>query len=338
LIAWEPALLRWSPYDTLQTILIADSLNFIVEARDQFNRELQYQFWMGDSLIANRDSIWLQFNSLGETDVQARVIAEDYTTSITWHVTVTDLYISSHTPDTTSLTLRRGSTVDFSIDTVRTIFPLNEVEYFWRVSRDGEALPDAGAEPRATVEFLRSGHYTVEGLAYRGEASDAVVWDVAVSGAIWAFQPEATALTVVQDSSVEFMVLPSVSDSVNRFEWFLDGEIQADARDSVHSVHFVHLGDHTVTAILSDTLESDTVVWSVSVVAPTSVGKDGLEARPTGIRAAHEQIRSRTAAVREPHPGHRHLVALAARQLSDPRQFYERAAPLVGLRHHRAPQ
>ena len=279
-IVWGPILLRWSPQDTLLTILTGDSVNFVVEARNQFEQELGYQFWVSDTLHAISDSIWVTFDSLGVTDVVCRVINEQSVVSIGWHVTVDDFFISSFTPDTLNLAIHRGASIDFSLDTVR-YTEGDEPEYLWTKSNlsDPEQEPEvAGTEPRATIVFLQSGNYAVEGLAWRGESSDAVTWDVVVRGAIWSFAPEDLSLEVLPDSLVQFAVVPSEPENESlSIQWLVDGEV---AGEDTTSFEWSFSGadlkpSYQVTVVVADTVVLEVTVRDLGVGDDEEAGQAG---------------------------------------------------------------
>jgi len=275
-IFWEPVIFNWSPHDTVQTVLQGDSLTFIIRSRDQFGREMQYEWWEGDSLLSHDTTTTISFENLGIDTIQGRVIAENSTSNINWFVTVRDLFIVSYSPDNQSIDLRRGATQSFSLDTVRAIEG-DAVEYQWTLTNlNNFEREDAGGDAGVTVDFLRSGNYQMEGLAYRGESSDNVIWTIAVRSAILDFWPRSLRLSVPPDSSGEFGVIPfnPESDSLT-YRWELDGD--SVGSDSTVTLRFALDGfgnpSYQVSAIVMDGAEGDTVTWEVTVMEPDQVGK-----------------------------------------------------------------
>jgi len=272
---YEPTLLGWTPRDTMLAVLLDDSVHFAIQAAFYHQDSLNYSWWLnGDSLECDT-SIDLRFNELGEQLVTCRITALDYVISIRWHVTVSDLFIDSHSPDTLTLSLRRGTSQTFSLDTVRAVEG-DPVEYQWTLTNlDNFEREDAGGDAGVTVDFLRSGNYQMEGLAYRGESSNNVIWTIAVRSAILDFWPRSLRLAVPPDSLVNFGVLPfnPESDSLS-YAWYLDGELIG--QDSAVGWYFAPLDSqagrstYAVNAIVMDGMEGDTVRWTVSVRDPNA--------------------------------------------------------------------
>ncbi len=267
----EPTLLHWTPRDSMLTVLRGDSVYFAVRARFYHQDSLNYTWWMnGDSLDCDT-SISIRFEQLGNQDVTCRIGALDNTISIRWHVTVTDLYVHSFTPDSLNLALRRGASVDFAIDSVAAVGGNDNLQFLWTKSNlDNQGEPErSGEDAQATIPFLQSGNYAVEGFAYRGESHDAVVWNVAVRGAIWSFAPEDITLEVLPDSLVRFEVVPSEPDSVGwSITWLIDGEV-ARFEETMLDWRFFGEADscppHLVQVVVADSVEADTVTWEVTV-------------------------------------------------------------------------
>jgi len=270
--------LTWSPHDTLLTVLLGDTVQFGVSARREDGRRADEYWWMmGADTIAQDSVATYHFDQLGETDLTCNVTIEDWQFSITWHITVSDLFIAFHSPDTLSLTLRRGTSQTFSIDTVRAVEG-DPVEYQWTLTDlNNFERAETGTEASATIEFLRSGNYQMEGLAYRGESSDNVIWTIAVRSAILDFWPRELNLSVPPDSSSEFGVIPFNPDSDSlSYRWEVDGD--SVGSDSTVTLRFAwddrRIGNppHQVSAIVMDGGEGDTVRWEVTVREPGEVG------------------------------------------------------------------
>ncbi len=275
----DPMIIAHFPTDTMLTVLLQDSIRFLVLANDQRRLDLSYLWLLNENDALGQDTtVTIQFDQLGEQIVECRVSNEEFSTTIRWHITVTDLFISAFTPDTLDLALRRGTSVDFSLDIVR-YTPDGDPEYLWRktnLDNQGEQ-EDAGTEPRTTIEFLQSGNYAVEGLVYREQSSDEVVWNVAVKGAIWSFAPEDITLEVLPDSLVRFEVVPSEPDSAGwSITWLVDGEV---ARFDEKMLEWRFFGEadscppHLVQVVVADSVEADTVTWEV-VARELGVGNE----------------------------------------------------------------
>ena len=283
LVRLEPAILGPEfiyrlPEDSLQTVLMGNSIRFIIRARDQQGYELGYQWMMDGTRLGQDTTELIQFDSLGAFSVICQATSGDWAVGIGWMVNVRDLFIASNSPDTLSLSLRRGTSQTFSLDTVRAVEG-DPVQYQWTlIDLNNFEREDVGSETHATVDFLRSGNYQMEGLAYRGESRDNVIWTIAVRSAILDFWPRDLNLSVLPDSLVNFGVLPfnPESDSLS-YAWYLDGELIG--QDSAVGWWFAPLDSqpgritYAVSAIVMDGAEGDTVRWEVTVREPARVGK-----------------------------------------------------------------
>jgi len=184
----------------------------------------------------------------------------------------------SYSPDTLNLDIHRATLQTFSIDSV-VVSEGDSVEFQWTLT-DVNTLESTneGAESRSTVEFIHTGNFRLEGLAYCGDSRDNVIWDVTVRSVILDFWPRELHLTVPPDSSGEFGVIPfnPESDSLS-YRWEVDGD--SVGSDSTVTLRFAwddrRIGNppHLVRAIVMDGAEGDTVRWEVTVREPDDVGK-----------------------------------------------------------------
>ena len=275
-----PRAIRTQPEDTLFSALIGCEYEFMAVAESCFPQDLTYEWMYDDSAnvwnigVLHDTLAIVQFDSLGVHLVECRIADPDATVSVRWHVTVSDLFIASYSPDTLSLSLRRGTSQTFSLDTVRAVEG-DPVQYQWTLTNlDNFEREETGAGASATVEFLRSGNYQMEGLAYRGESSDNVIWTIAVRSAILDFWPRELNLSVPPDSSGEFGVIPFNPDSDSlSYRWEVDGD--SVGSDSTVTLRFAWDGQagritYAVSAIVMDGAEGDTVRWEVFVQDPNT--------------------------------------------------------------------
>ncbi len=263
--------INYFPQDTVFSVLRQDTVNFGVVVHNFDERQLEFN-WSQDGERIETDStgVQLDFPEFGQTEVQCVVDAEDLRISIRWHVTVTDLCISAFSPDTLNLSVPRGDSLLFSIDTVRY---LGEIEpgFLWTVTNlNNGQTAELGENSSVTVPFLRSGSYTVEGRAYRFESSDAVVWNVSVGGIIQAYIPEVLTFDVEPDSVVHFQIVPSEPENESlTIQWLVDGELAAEDTTAFEwNFSGADLNppyQSIVSAIVADSVEADTVTWSVTV-------------------------------------------------------------------------
>jgi len=278
-----PIIIHSNPLDTAFTVLRNERIEFKVIARSPYFEHLHYYWTCNDSVegieIHNDTLASIFFERTGEFSIRCVVSDEDAEKIIRWHISIRDLYVASSSPDTFSLALRRGTTQTFSLDTVRAVEG-DVVQYQWTLTNlDNFEREDAGADTGVTMDFLRSGNFQMEGMVYRGESSDNVIWTIAVRSAILDFWPREFNLSVPPDSLVNFGVLPfnPESDSLS-YAWFLDGELIG--QDSAVGWWFApkdsgQIGNlsYQVGAIVLDGSEGDTVEWTVSVREPDAVGK-----------------------------------------------------------------
>ncbi len=268
-----PRIAEFHPIATQFAVLLNDSVEFEVEANDIQGDSLWYRWSRNRAEFDEGDWTTIAFDTLGIDTIICTVFDSTGSDQATWHITVTDLFISDYTPDTLNLTLRRGVSVDFSLDTLRYVGE-QEPEYIWtKTNLNNGQVEETGGDARCTVEFPWSGEYTVEGKAYRGESSDQVTWNVAVRGAIWAYVPEALAFDVEPDSLVHFEIVPSEPENESlSIQWLVDGEFVREGelgmewRFAGSADGSADLNRHyLVQVVVADSVESDTVTWSVTV-------------------------------------------------------------------------
>jgi len=273
-----PQIFYHIPEDTILTRLPGDSVRFIVRARTREGEELHYSWHFNGRGAGNDTTVYIGFPAGGDSVVTCTASAQFWAAQVKWLVRLRELFIASHTPDTLSLTIRRGSTVEFGLDSVAALDE-EGLNYEWTLTDlYNFERENAGSETHATIEFLRSGGFQLQGAVYRGDLSDNVVWDIAVRSAILDFWPRELNLSVPPDSSGEFGVIPfnPESDSLS-YRWEVDGD--SVGSDSTVSLRFAwddwRIGNppHLVCAIVMDGMEGDTITWEVTVREPEEVGK-----------------------------------------------------------------
>ena len=265
-----PLVFYKNPEDSLLTVLSDTSITFTIRARTREGNELNYQWFWNDIDCGNDTTVTIDFDTVGVDTVVCHLTDDDAEITVGWEITVTDLYISAFTPDTLNLTLRRGTSVYFVLDTIR----FNEgfdPDFLWKKTNlSNGAVEVVEMADNATYDFPWSGDYTVEGKAYRGESSDQVTWNVAVKGVVWAFVPEALTFDVEPDNVIHFELVPSEPENESlSIQWLVDGELAVE--DTTALVWSFSRADlfppyqSMVSAIVADSVESDTVTWSVTV-------------------------------------------------------------------------
>jgi len=274
-----PVIIWKRPPEERVKVLLSENVRFSIGAFDYQDDQLFY-YWLfdGDTISHSpeRDSVIIRsFQNYGDYFLKCVVSDGVQADSASWQIAIMDMYIKGYSPDSTGLIVRRGRSVEFSLDTVRAVEG-DPVEYQWTLTNlDNFEREDAGGDAGVTVEFLRSGNYQMEGLAYRGESSDNVIWTISVRSAILDFWPHELNLSVLPDSLATFYVLPfnPESDSLN-YRWELDGD--SVGSDSTVTLRFAwddrRIGNppHLVSAIVMDGVEGDTIRWEVTVQDPNA--------------------------------------------------------------------
>jgi len=269
-----PQIFYHIPEDTILTRLPGDSVRFIVRARTREGEELHYSWHFNGRGAGNDTTAYIGFPAGGDSVVTCTASAQFWAAQVKWLVRLRELFIASHTPDTLSLTIRRGSTVEFGLDSVAALDE-EGLNYEWTLTDlYNFERENVGSDIRTTVEFLRSGGFQLQGAVYRGDLSDNVIWDIAVRSAILDFWPRELNLSVPPDSSGEFGVIPfnPESDSLI-YRWEVDGD--SVGSDSTVALRFAWNGQagrstYAVSAIVMDGAEGDTVRWEVTVLDPNA--------------------------------------------------------------------
>jgi hypothetical protein len=268
-----PEIIGWSPHSLDTAVLTGSRIEFSIIAEDLQNDSLRYRWSQNDSVISNQNHVIIEYIDVGEYRVDCYVSDEAQFDSIRWNVHVKDLVIARHTPDTLDLTLRRGASQTFTIDSVEAIPDNNPIQYLWTlVDLTNQQSNEIGEDSTVTVDFVRSGNYALTGEAYRGDASDAVTWRVAVRGAVLDFVPPALELTVPTDTTLHFEVFAfnPGSDSLS-YAWYY-GEDLIGLDSAAEVIFGPEEGLFQVTAVVMDGMEGDTVRWNVRTITP-----DGIE-------------------------------------------------------------
>ncbi len=280
----DPIIFFYSPDSTHLECLQGDTIRFIVRAGDQWHRDLDF-FWVYDNDTLRIDNqndttALVQFNSLGIHTMRCLLSNGEFGADVLWDIKVSELRIVEYSPEQLDTTVRRALPVTFSIDSVASLWP-GEVEYRWMMRPDNEGESEIGSERAVTVTSLNSGGYDLMGIAFRGEAADTVEWDVTVRGLIWSFIPEELDLELVEGDRLQFVLAPTTPDTINRFTWSINDSVLEMEIDSSLQTEFPDSGLFRIMAVLTDTLDADTVGWEVTVHPPSGV-KNTQEVQPAG--------------------------------------------------------
>jgi len=274
----EDSLVYALPCDTIPPGFPGDTLRFIVRARDQFGRELDYNWFFEDFLIASDTTVFLDSLFLGDYRLECRISNEEFTTIVPWNILVREMFIRSFTPDSLDLIIRRGANVDFSLD-VAAIEDI-ELNYLWTLTDRNQRRQEVGEADSVAVCFDLAGEYRLESLVWRGEESDGVVWDVLVRSAVWYWWPCEDSLTVPVDSSILFAITPFNPDSDSlEYLWTLDGDTVEFEQEI--EILFEETGLREVVVFVNDGCEADTIRWFVTVIPPVSAPEPDAGLLPT---------------------------------------------------------
>ena len=258
----EPIVFYWSPEDTLLTVLRDDSVEFVVRARDQQGNELDYLWIMGEDTLSTDTTRTITFEELGEFQVQCQVSDGEFTTAITWHVSVLNWYIDIFQPDSTEITVRRGSSIDFTHH-VRANEEF-EFEYQWEhFGRGGNFQFDG--EDSVRFDFDLAGDHIIRAWVMNGEENETIEWDVSVRSILWWWWPHEFELSAYEDTTIVFEVFSFDQDSDSvEYSWSLDNEV-LNCDSSLIEIPFPEIGQYVVTAYAREGVEADTIRWSINV-------------------------------------------------------------------------
>ena len=278
----EPFFLYWEPEDTLLEVLLGDEIDFLVRVIDQQEDELNYLWVMGEDTLGSDTTVTVHFEELGEFFVQCQVSDNEFTSAITWHVFVRELYISDSKPDSLEFKVRLNREVLFKI--ITRAVEGDPVQYIWTLidlaTREDELI---GEDDSVTVLFDRPGDFELEAVAYRGDATDAVAWLVHVRSVVWTWWPPQDSLSIALDDIVEFGVEPfnPESDSLS-CRWTVDGDSVSGELEV--DVAFLDEGTSEVVAYVNDGCEADTLTWTVDMYDPESVERQaGMPVLPREV-------------------------------------------------------
>ena len=269
----QPMIIFWSPEDTLQTILPGDSLRFIVRAVDQQGDELEYLWFLGEDQIGRDTTVTVIFEELGENIVQCQVSDEDFTTSIRWHVTASEWYIDSINPDSTEITLRRGTSIDFTHH-VRAVEDF-DFDYRWEHFGRGGNFEFDG-EDSVRYNFDLTGEHLIRAWVINEGESETIEWDVNVRSIVWWWWPHDLTISAHGDTTIAFEVFPfnEEPDSLECIWTLNDNEI-GDGLS--FEVNFPEVGQHIVTALVTEGVEADTVRWEIGIGERNTVPLTALQ-------------------------------------------------------------
>ncbi len=267
----EPQIIEYIPQDTVFTVLVGDTIDFTVRARDAQNDELSYLWVFNQDTLGADTTVTIIFEERGEHLVQCFVTDDEFVVSIRWHVNAVEWYIDMFQPDSSEITIRRGSSIDFT-HYVRSIDE-REFQYRWEhFGRGGDFEFEGEDSVRFTFD-LTGEHLIRAGVLYENELKT-VEWDVNVHSIIWWWWPHEFELSVPQDTTMVFEVFPfnEESDSLE-YSWFLNDE-ELDSNNSSIEIPFTEIDEYQITAYANEGIEADTIHWTVDVLERSFTADD----------------------------------------------------------------
>ncbi|MBM3328956.1 MAG: PQQ-like beta-propeller repeat protein [Calditrichaeota bacterium] len=286
-----PIIRNYSPRDTLVQILSESSIDFLVEADSPAGQETRYEWYANDTLLNEVDNgITLVFPRSGDVTIRCRASNEFGRVDLTWLVRVRDLFIITHSPDTLSLTIRRNSEIDFSLDSVAYIGDSENLRYEWLIY-DSAAVrwEEVAGDDRIGIRsyaFDRTGGYALKAKVFDPNVdpvpADSVQWAIQVRGVLRAFEPNVPEISLEPRQEATFELIPfnANNDSI-QFWWTLDEADDTLSILSTLSISFADTGRYVVSGYAREQVgeeewEEDVQRWAVNV-GMLSVDDFGLD-------------------------------------------------------------
>jgi len=244
----------------LLTCLSNDSIQFAVHARHQWQEQFDKLWWITNSDTLSRDTtVTITFEEIGEYEVNCEIRDEVISAIKTWNVTVREFYLTGFQPDSSEITIRRNTQLDFILD-IESIEGL-DLSYFWELT--GRQEEEIEGEDSVNIDFAMTGDHELTADVSAGETVEQVSWDIHVRSSLWSWQPVELILEVPNDTLIDFAVFPfnEESDSL-QYIWKLNGETISDSNEE--SLSFREIGGHEVQALLWDGADVDSVLWTVT--------------------------------------------------------------------------
>jgi len=136
-----------------------------------------------------------------------------------------------------------------------------------------------GDEEVIILEFPELGDFRLTVEVSDGVHSRFVSWQIHIFRLISGYSPLDSALTVVQDTTVQFFVQPGIEDDTIAFLFTLDED--SIGNSPFASLQFDELGEFIVQANVMTRGCCDSVVWHLTVVEPNSVQNFSEQFQPT---------------------------------------------------------
>jgi len=273
-----PIIIRTYPEQLEFNVLPGDTVLFDVDAVDLQLDSLLYVWEFEGEEISTDTCVTIIFEDLGDFSTFVEVSDGELADSARWLTHVTEFYIDGFTPDSLQMRIRRGSSIDFSLD-VRVVENI-ELDYLWTLFGRDRRGREIGDSDTITVAFNLTGDHRLEGSVRHGNVLFNINWMIDVRSAVWYWWPREDSLTVPVGYELLFAIAPFNPDSDSlEYLWTLDGD-SIDFEQEIE-ILFEEMGLHEVVAYVHDGCEADTIRWEVTVVPLVSAPEDAHLLLPT---------------------------------------------------------
>ncbi|MBM3330156.1 MAG: hypothetical protein FJY67_11930, partial [Calditrichaeota bacterium] len=285
-----PLIVEYSPVDLEFFVLLESDIAYHIRAEDAQGDEIFYYYTLRGDTIAREADFVVALDIIGDAEIVGIASDGDMFDSVRWLVHVRDLFITSHTPDTLSLTLRRNSEINFSLDSVAYIGDLENLRYEWLIY-DSTAVrwEEVGGDDRIGIRsyaFDRTGGYALKAKVFDPNVdpmpADSVQWAIQVRGVIRAYEPNTPEISLEPRQETTFELIPfnANNDSIE-FWWTLNEPEDTLSTQSILSISFEDTGRYVVSGyarerVGEDEWEEDVQRWVVNV-GMLSVDDFGLD-------------------------------------------------------------
>jgi len=273
-----PIIIRTYPELLEFEVLLGDTVQFDVDVVDLQEDSLLYRWEFEGEEISTDTCVTIIFEDLGDFSTFVEVSDGELADSARWLTHVTEFYIDGFTPDSLQMRIRRGSSIDFSLD-VRVVENI-ELDYLWTLFGRDRRGREIGDSDTITVAFNLTGDHRLEGSVRHGNVLFNINWMIDVRSAVWYWWPREDSLTVPVGYELLFAIAPFNPDSDSlEYLWTLDGD-SIDFEQEIE-ILFEEMGLHEVVAYVHDGCEADTIRWEVTVVPLVSAPEDAHLLLPT---------------------------------------------------------
>ncbi|MBM3330106.1 MAG: hypothetical protein FJY67_11665, partial [Calditrichaeota bacterium] len=236
-------------------VMPGTSIAFEVRAEGDGFQGLRYEWFYEDSIIGRNAGVDVLFDSTGDFRISCRAEHNNNVVELDWMVHVRDLLITSHSPDTLSLTLRRNSEIDFSLDSVAYIGDSENLRYEWMIY-DSAAVrwEEVAGDDRIGIRsyaFDRTGGFAMKARVFDPNVdpipADSIQWNIQVRGVIRAYEPNVPEISLEPRQESTFELIPfNVNNDSIQFWWTLNGEEDTLSISSIVSISFQDTGRYVV--------------------------------------------------------------------------------------------